>query len=139
MTLCDMLCYVSHITCFKIRFEVAKLPPQTRSPHGCRTANPANVCRVGRPWVGGPGQGPAAGHGFFLGCRGGQPTPGGGRPPRRGQRAPLAAAPSCLGATSPCGAKFWMGWLLMRRASCAWQCMEAELYCRLTPKRSLSF
>jgi hypothetical protein len=27
-----MLCDMSHITCFKIRFEVAKLPPQTHSP-----------------------------------------------------------------------------------------------------------
>jgi hypothetical protein len=42
--------------CFKIRNEVAKLPPQTRSPplHVVADANPVELRRVGWPGQGGP-------------------------------------------------------------------------------------
>jgi hypothetical protein len=42
-----MLCDMSHITCFKIRFELAKLPPQTHSspPHWVADCQPR-----GRLW-----------------------------------------------------------------------------------------
>jgi hypothetical protein len=66
-----MLCDMSHMICYKIRNEVAKLPPHTwsPSPQWVADANPADVHRVG--WAG-PGRarlGPGSGH------HGERPTP----------------------------------------------------------------
>jgi hypothetical protein len=49
-----MLCDMSHITCGNFfRFEVAKLPPQTRRlpAQGLADANPAYICGVGLAWA----------------------------------------------------------------------------------------
>jgi hypothetical protein len=56
--------------CYKIRIEVAKLPPQTRSPplHAVVDANPAELRGVGWPGPGQPGSGPGPGR------AGGQPS-----------------------------------------------------------------
>jgi hypothetical protein len=83
-----MLCDMSHITCFKIRFEVAKLQPKTQSPPLHRVAD----CQPrGCPW------------GWQALGRVGRPGPSqqATNPYRGCQRAPPTSAPGCPRATSP--------------------------------------